>query len=179
MFEPPRGFFEVVATQGPQVFAVAHSGHALTGGGGVDMQGYFAVLSENAWFKTDGYVETRIGSINNGVFQYIGGGNATVFTARMFPKPGQYNGLWHDEASLHRALGEFSTIAIDGNYLAYMRDYGHGGYGEVGISALMYNFDQVAVPLPAVPEPQTYAMLLAGLALAGGAARRRLGALTR
>ena len=47
-----------------------------------------------------------------------------------------------------------------------IRDSGYNDW-NVGIDNI--NFDQVAV----VPEPETYAMLLAGLGLVGFMARRR------
>jgi hypothetical protein len=52
--------------------------------------------------------------------------------------------------------------------------FGNSGPGFLGTSAsFQIEFSAYAGPVAAIPEPETYAMLLAGLSLLGIAARRR------
>jgi hypothetical protein len=70
------------------------------------------------------------------------------------------------------------TLNGGGDVIAYLTFSSSGGYGT--ISSLTYNYDGTTgngntdLPnVPAVPEPETYAMMLAGLGLVGAIARRR------
>ena len=67
------------------------------------------------------------------------------------------------------------TLTAGSKLIAYLTFDSTGGYGTV--SSLTYNFDGKTDGtnngLPAVPEPESYALLLAGLATAALVARRR------
>ncbi|CAH0349326.1 PEP-CTERM sorting domain-containing protein [Aquabacterium sp. CECT 9606] len=67
------------------------------------------------------------------------------------------------------------TLTAGSKLIAYLTFESTGGYGTV--SSLTYNFDGktdgVNNGIPTVPEPETYALLLAGLATAGMLVRRR------
>lgn len=68
--------------------------------------------------------------------------------------------------------GSFSTLTVSGGMLSLMALVGQsGGFGAISAqpqNTLSFGF--VAAP---VPEPESYAMLLAGLAVVGTMARRR------
>ena len=49
---------------------------------------------------------------------------------------------------------------------------GAGGQSNLDVILGAYG-GSITVPVPAIPEPETYAMLLAGLGLVGALARRR------
>jgi len=63
---------------------------------------------------------------------------------------------------------EIGALAFDG--VAMSIDFG-GTVNQVGYDNI--TFGSVDPTIPAVPEPETYAMLLAGLAVVGAVARRR------
>lgn len=75
--------------------------------------------------------------------------------------------------------GSVSTLSIDANFdgiadAVYTHDYGSASFGSgvglgiYGRGTTLDNFD-----IAAVPEPQTYALMLAGLLAVSGAVRRR------
>ena len=67
------------------------------------------------------------------------------------------------------------TFNGSGTLISYLTFSATGG--RSAISGLTYNYDGLTgggnTDIPAVPEPETYAMLLAGLGLMGAIARRR------
>jgi len=72
---------------------------------------------------------------------------------------------------------ENGTFTLNGGsaYIAYVTFNSTGGFGT--ISGLTYNYDGDTGggggDLPPVPEPETYALMLAGLAMVAGLSRRR------
>lgn len=171
-FQPRRGFSEM-QSEGFEVIAVAHNGYALTGGINQAMQGYHSTISGNTRLRLDGIYETRSGSFSDGNFHAGLAGAIDMIYTRIDGQPGQSNTFWNTQFGTHPYLGQFSAMGVSSRYWGSVYDYIYGVYGEVGITSLMYTFDAVALPPPAVPEPQTYAMLLGGLGLVGAAARRR------
>lgn len=75
-----------------------------------------------------------------------------------------YSDLWH--------TGQ--TVALDltaGNHTLYLGTFGPSRVGDQ--AAVLYDNVSITKLVSSVPEPETYAMFLAGLGLLGAAARRR------
>jgi PEP-CTERM motif len=121
------------------------------------------------------YVEVGFGGnfgANNLLNIYEVGNNAE--TAQIF--------LWTNNGGniqFDIARGASDVITIDlSSYASTLSFLGASAFTKVGIGGLDLNgaskgFDLDAVSISAVPEPETYAMLLAGMGLIGTMARRR------
>lgn len=119
---------------------------------GAEANGLYGTVFTNAsaWFRS-GFTGLRLTSATVSAFNDVPGLTSGSFSQT-------YSGL---------TLGDIYKVGIAGVWL--------GSGGKVSIDSvapalLMVGGDPVA---PAVPEPETYAMLLAGLGLVGGLARRR------
>jgi hypothetical protein len=93
--------------------------------------------------------------------------------------------LWSDNGGniqFDVTRGASDKISLDlSGYAGVLSAIGGTAFTKVGIGGLDLNgaskgFDLDAVSISAVPEPQTYAMMLAGLGVVGWMARRRRGA---
>lgn len=174
MVQPGQGLSQL-ASNDFAVVAVAHNGHALTAGGGLAIQGYYSTTTVNSVFKLDGYFSTSNGSFSGGGYHDNGRGVSDALFLRTSPQPGKVTALWQADSAIHTDLGRFSAVGVYSRAWITFVEYPDQSRGDYGITGVMYSFDQVSVPLSPVPEPQTYGMLLAGLALLGAAALRRLG----
>jgi len=118
------------------------------------------------------------GGANNGLFWQVGS-SATLGTSTTFAG----NIIADQSVSMNtsakilcgRAIALVGAVTMDTNTISNgsdgcntfnegSTDYGSGGYS---------GDQQYTVPVAAIPEPETYAMLLAGLGLVGFTARRR------
>ncbi len=97
--------------------------------------------------------------IVNLVFTYHG----PPFNASGGPFPDvNFNGIGAQSTFGKFALGVFSAQAVKNN-----------GLGPGGTGTPAYNTGYVTVPEALVPEPMTWALMILGFGLAGGALRRR------
>lgn len=166
----------------PTVIAVAHGGHVLTGGSSTQVRGYYLVATGNSFLRTQIFSSAQGGTFGSGAFtpttfSFNAGQSFDLQSLHDSPSAG----FWQGRASDQTDRGDFSAVGLFAHYLVSAYDPDVRSGGEAVLTNVIYSFNQEALqvpPLP-VPEPQTYAMLLAGLALVGGAARRRLAALTR
>ncbi len=69
----------------------------------------------------------------------------------------------------HQSLSAFDGTVASGDWFLTISDNENGDVGQLASWSLTYDTGAVS----AVPEPEAYAMLLAGLGLIGGIARRR------
>ncbi|HEX8405260.1 MAG TPA: PEP-CTERM sorting domain-containing protein [Duganella sp.] len=79
--------------------------------------------------------------------------------------------------------GDTSTLGVDGLYMLEFDNYAYmtltlaGREGVWNVNNLVlertWSMDPIAIPTAPVPEPQTYAMFLAGVSLVTALARRR------
>lgn len=88
---------------------------------------------------------------------------ADIFQLRAFGEPVSWSPGVGDVATGHLTLSLQDT---SGSPIAYV-------LGPVRSADLTLRFDSVTISGAAVPEPQTWALLIAGFGLAGGALRRR------
>ncbi|MCU6497283.1 PEPxxWA-CTERM sorting domain-containing protein [Rugamonas sp. A1-17] len=166
----------------PMVIAVAHSGHVLTGGSSTQVRGYYFVNTDNSVLRTQIYSNVKGGTFGFGQFipttVYFNAGQ-TFEVQSLHDSPSV--GFWQGRASDQSDRGDFSAVGLFARYLVNAYDPDVQSSDQAVVTNVIYSFNQEvlqAPPLP-VPEPQTYAMLLAGLALVGAAARRRSATLTR
>ncbi|AEJ02703.1 PEP motif putative anchor domain protein [Nitrosomonas sp. Is79A3] len=132
------------------------------------MHGYLATITsaDENWFVSN--------DIAGGSFAWLGGSDAGApinqFTWRNGPETGQaftYTSWWRDDPN--NVGGEdyvFTNYQI-GLWVDYTDSPFHRG------EPIGYVIEYGDTPLPLVPEPETYAMLLAGLGLLSIAAHRR------
>lgn len=120
------------------------------------------------------FVNVLNGSANTGVFWQVGS-SATLGTTTTFAG----NIIADQSITMNtganilcgRAIALMGAVTMDTNTISNdcARDQRFYDYGSAG-----YSGDQnFTLPVAAIPEPETYAMLLAGLGLLGFTARRR------
>lgn len=137
--------------------------------------------------STVGATQSFIGAVNTGITAQ-GNGNSAVFAANT---PGYANNTTGIRFGSNNGGATLFNINNTGTLANSTYDSGLGmvliGAGASGVAATTYStyvdegfavrayFDASSgrVTIAAVPEPETYALMLAGLALMGGIARRR------
>jgi hypothetical protein len=151
----------------PGVIAVAKTGYRLQSYFGATVAGNFGLSANGGYVSVGAY-----GSVTEGSYS---GGNFTAGNLLGF------YGSTEDHSSTGVAkTGAFNTTTFTGNLLPTVSTVGvdslltsyasQGGPGLSSSALTKVSYEFAVVP---VPEPETYAMLLAGLGLVGAIARRR------
>jgi PEP-CTERM motif len=141
------------------------------------LDGYNTLDGQN--FYEDDFTLTVNGTaILSGTFNLGGGGNNVVFSS---PAGTVITGLNTDPNSVTAAGGALQftvpvSLLATGNsvafsYLALGADTGHAGFQDLGDEG--WGVSDITVTAAAVPEAGSLAMMLAGLGMVGGLARRR------
>ncbi len=92
--------------------------------------------------------------------------------------------LWTETTATTLAATSFSSFAVNSNWASdsLRFTYGSPQFGAVVVSNVMLEVRAIPLPPPppigGVPEPASWAMLIAGFGLVGGASRRRQTRLT-
>ncbi len=161
--------------------------------GGTTVGNFFAAVNVSGTHATDA---NGANFASAGSFAYFnnGGGMEKLGNTGMFDTNGQYNGTYAAGtttfAGQQQAVAFFNQVSssLTGANKAKLTAIGYdfdadgtiefdnngasvAGFTEYGVWTLQG--DVLKFSVAAVPEPETYAMLLAGLALMGGIARRR------
>ncbi|WP_167761467.1 PEP-CTERM sorting domain-containing protein [Duganella callida] len=152
------------------IVAVAKTGYSLTTKVGTGLNGsYFtAAKGGDVQVSLGGTIFT--GYMENGAFrsQDVVTGSATYFSNASngsAAQAGSFDVLMYSANPLTYA----NAIGVD-NYLSTYAYQSGSGSSSLSLNAVRYEFSAVAVP-----EPETYAMLLGGIAVLAGVARRRGG----
>jgi hypothetical protein len=118
---------------------------------------------------------------------YDGGEGETLYSEEPFDFNPLLDAIWDplltgygifdfQKTAIHYADGSsvsMGAIIAGGN--GNLQVHAYGDFEATWYSGSPISFITVAYGIPAVPEPETWAMLLAGLGLVGGIARRRRG----
>ncbi|WP_229215470.1 FxDxF family PEP-CTERM protein [Duganella sp. CY15W] len=150
------------------LFAVAKSGYNLSGAMGNRVSGTYSIPIYGGFTTfTLGSIFTAGSSYNNGV---LGGGvgEDALYQFNWWASTGR--------GAFSGAVQESLSTTLDTTYKAVRVDTDFSwqalqdgvGTSNLTLGKISYDFS-----VSAVPEPETYAMLLAGLGLVGCAARRR------
>lgn len=102
---------------------------------------------------------------------YVGRSATGVFSITSVGGNVIYNGALATNYPLHNSLSVMSAYFTDGIVLRW----GPDGY-DVGLDNISFD---VRATAGAVPEPESWALMIAGFALVGGAARRRRSVVSR
>lgn len=127
-------------------------------------------LGHNAFIKVQ--TQNGPGTVDHAAFYYGNNGGGSFFNVL---------GLSDSNFSMTASLvGSLATLTITGGSgtQTFTHDYGAASFGSgvgVGVygNARLDNFSTDVNSTAPVPEPETYAMLMAGLGLLGAIARRR------
>jgi PEP-CTERM motif len=139
------------------------------------LDGYNTLDGQNS-YEDDFTLTVNGTAILTGTFNLGGGGNNVLFTS---PSGTSVTGYNTDPNSITDEGGALTFIVpvtlqatgndIDWGYVSLGSDTGHAGYQGTGDEG--WGLSNVSVT--AVPEPGSLALMLAGLGIVGGLARRR------
>lgn len=127
-----------------------------------------AAVQNNSGHTINSLSLSGVGINGEGIFNFDGDGQSTI--ANPGSGPGDsYFGQYFDSAGSVIGTTTFSGISVNGDSgTINFAGMPNGGYGWFVLE------DQInfGAPPPPIPEPETYAMLLAGLGLLGWRMRR-------
>ena len=141
------------------------------------LNGYNTLDGQN-FYEDDFSLIVNGSTILTGTFNLGGGGNNVLYSA---PAGVSVTGYNTDPNTVTNAGGSLDFIVpvsllasanvIEWHYLALGTDTGHAGFQDIGDEG--WGIADIKVTANAVPEPASIALMLAGLGLVGGLARRR------
>lgn len=153
----------------PGLIAVAKTGFQMLGGLDVSVAGHYSTAANGGYVITTAAGYLHNGSFSGGVFEAdpskygyytaadLRASSGTAASGALFgaTQTGSWDGL--------------QAMSVDASLTSYAQQSGPG-LSSAALTNVSYGFGVIAAP---VPEPETYAMLLAGLGLVGAIARRR------
>lgn len=180
------------ATTGAGLTVASTTNLTNNGLNGSTVNGFFGAVNTSGTHATDAN-GANLASAGSAAYFNNGTGMEKLAQTSMFDTSGQYNGQYAAGsttfAGQQQAVAFFNQVSsslttsakaklsaigydFDGDGVIEFDNNGALGSGtEYGLWTLQG--DVLSFSVTAVPEPETYAMLLAGLALMGGIARRR------
>jgi hypothetical protein len=151
------------------VVAVAHAGYTLSGNVTHTVAGNYSIPTNGGSVQIYSSSDIYNGIYSAGEFSYIASTGNAVSAAEMYS-----NGVAAQQSSLNTSgntsfsyqpnylNAQYSTLGLD-TYLLSSSSQSGAGTSSAKLTSASYGFTAVT----AVPEPETYAMLLAGLGLFG------------
>lgn len=109
----------------------------------------FDLGGSNAWGRPDALIASAAGT------------SATFTTGPA--SAATPNNDWYHESMTFTATGATTTLTLQGS----------AGFNYIGLDNVSVVLSSGPGPVPAIPEPGTWALMLAGLAVVGGVAQRR------
>ncbi|RZT10599.1 PEP-CTERM protein-sorting domain-containing protein [Duganella sp. CF402] len=148
------------------VVAVAHNGWALSSAVGFNLQGSYSGINGGSKLNASGSGDLYAGSFSGGSFSagsYLNSYGVEFSRNGGTPASGSVN----EAQTIFNDGVKYSALGLDA--FLYTNAY-QGGPGTVSLNTTSARYD---FSVSAVPEPTTYGMLLVGLGVMAGVARRK------